>query len=283
MKKTAIHFLLFILFVNTTSCRKNKDDNPIVPENTIVKYLHLSHTRTNTNPAMDSTVEAMDFSAYDMLWLGGDLAESTSFDDITMNHVDSVFNLGSPNTLWSLGNHDYADLQRVQNYTARNPFYSYHKNGITIIVLDSQDSLSNIIGSQKVFFDAVTDTMSSSSHLIIMMHKLIWMYGDSVFEPQIPAVTNGGFGSCFYCVNPNNFNTEIYPKLLMIKQRGIGVICIGGDIGFNVKEFSFINNDGIVFLASGINAGTTGNLGLIFNHDITQKKLTWRFTPLSEL
>ncbi|TAH40128.1 MAG: hypothetical protein EYC69_12025 [Bacteroidetes bacterium] len=283
MKIFSFYFLLFFLLISTSSCRKNKKDNPADPEHTIVKYLHLSHTRTNTNPTMDSTVEAMSFSAYDMLWLGGDLASTSSSDDSTMNHLDSIFNLGSPNTLWSLGNHDYSDLQRVQNYTGRNPFYSYFKNGITIIVLDTQDSLSNIIGAQKVFFDAVTDTLDRSSHLIVLLHKLIWMYGDSVFEPQIPSVTNGGFGNCFYCVNPNNFNTEIYPKLLSLKQRGINVICVGGDIGFNVKEFSHVNNDGIVFLASGINAGSSGNSGLVFSHDVVQKQLSWRFTPLEEL
>jgi len=283
MKKSIYYILPFVLIILASSCTKNKlIDDTMEPDN-IVKYLHLSHTRTDSNPRIDSIVELMDFSKYKMLWLGGDLAEATSFDDTTMNHIDSIFNLGNNNTLWSLGNHDYADLTRVQKYTHRNPYYAYHKNGITIVVLDTQDSLSNITGAQKQFLYSVADTINNSSYLIILMHKLIWMYGDSIFEPQIPVISNGGFGSCFYCINPNNFWTEIYPKLLSIKQRGVNVICLGGDIGFYVKEFSYVNSQGIVFLASGINAGTANNLGLVFTHNLTQKNLTWEFVPLTEL
>ena len=55
-------------------------------------------------------MESIDYSYYDMLWLGGDMAVSSSLDDITMNHIDSILDVGNENTLWALGNHDYADL-----------------------------------------------------------------------------------------------------------------------------------------------------------------------------
>ena len=276
-------FLLLILFFN--SCKQ--DHKSIFPEEDIsenpIRYLHISHTRTNANPNLDSIVEAKDFSKYDMLWLGGDLAESTSLDVATMNHVDSIFDLANPNTLWALGNHDYDDLQRVRSYTLRETYNVYYKNGITILVLDTQDSLSNIIGMQKQFVEAVLDTIAASSHLIILTHKLIWMYGDSILEPQIQSITNGGFGLCFYCLNPNNFYTTIYPQLLAIQNRGVKVICIAGDIGFYTKEFSYVNSDGMTFLASGINAGTNGNKALLFSHNKNKKTLTWSFVPLMDL
>ncbi len=53
-------------------------------------YLHLAHTRTAANPYMDQLVESIDYSYYDMLWLGGDMAVSSSLDDMTMDHIDSI-------------------------------------------------------------------------------------------------------------------------------------------------------------------------------------------------
>ena len=74
-----------------------------------------------------------------MLLLGGDLSYYTSEDDLTMDRVNQFFNIGSHNTLWSLGNHDYTDLSRVELYTNRPSHYSYFNNGISFLVLDTQD------------------------------------------------------------------------------------------------------------------------------------------------
>jgi len=217
------------------------------------------------------------------LLLGGDLTHLTSLDDVVMSHVDSIFDLSSPNTLWALGNHDYSDLNRVEQYTGRKAYYAYFKNDITFVVLDTQDSLSNIVGSQRVFLNSVLDTIQKSSHLVILHHKLIWMNGNSTLEPQIPSVSNGVAGNCFYCLNPNNFNSEFYPKLKTLKQNGVNVICIGGDIGFLTKEFEYTTPDGIHFLASGIATGTSGNKALLLTHDLTNNQLSWEFKSISSL
>lgn len=246
-------------------------------------YLHIAHTRTSANPNMDRAVERLNYSIYDMLWLGGDMALSTSLDDLTMDHVDSILGLGSENTLWALGNHDYADLDRVQAYTGRPAYYAYHKNNITFLVLDSQDSLSNITGPQKELFFNVTDTIAESSHLIVLHHKLIWMYGDAYLQPQIPYITNGGFGDCFYCVNPNNFTSELYPELLKVEARGVEVICIAGDIGFRASKFEYLTPEGIQYLASGIEEGNPANKALLFQHDLSAGALSWEFVLLSDL
>jgi len=232
---------------------------------------------------MDSVTESLDFSNYEMLWLGGDLALATSADDMTMKHVDSIFDLGAESTLWALGNHDYADLERIQTFTGRPPYYAYHKNNITFLVLDTQDSLSNITGQQKELFLSVVDTIAESSHLILLHHKLIWMYGDPYLHPQMSYIPNGGYGDCFYCINPNNFVSEIYPKLLEVEAKGIEVICIAGDIGFRRNEFEYLTPEGIQYLASGIEAGNPNNQALILHHDQSSHALTWDFVLLSEL
>lgn len=246
-------------------------------------YLHIAHTRTDANPSMDQVAESIDYSWYDMLWLGGDMALSSSLDDATMNHLDSILDLGSDQTLWALGNHDYADLNRVSAYTHRPAYYAYYKDNITFLVLDTQDSLSNIIGQQRELFFSVTDTLQTTTHLILLHHKLIWMYGSDYLQPYINTIPNGGFGDCFYCINPNNFYSDLYPELLEIEAKGIEVICIAGDIGFRTNEFEYTTPEGVQFLASGIEAGNSNNQALVFRHDLVNDKLSWVFISLSDL
>ena len=272
--------ILFVVFA-FMACKSHTKELETNPQ--LKKYLHLSHTRTNSNPKLDSLAEQLNFESYDMLWLGGDLAQLTSADDTTMKHVDSIFNLSNQSTLWSLGNHDYTDLERIKCYTKRPPYYTVYQNGMTLVVLDTQDSLSNIIGKQRDFLFGVLDTLEKSSHLIILHHKLIWLYDCTALEDRVSSVSNAGFGDCFYCVNPNNFNSEVYPKLVELKQSGVEVICIGGDIGFQTKEFEYETAEGIHLLASGIHAGERGNKALVFSHDLNNQELAWEFVRLEEL
>ena len=272
----AIYFLIFVLIY---SCNNNSKSQ--LNHSSAKKYLHLSHTRTNKNPKMDSVIETIDYTKYDMLWLGGDLAKSTSISRNAITHVDSIFNLGSTNTLWSLGNHDYRNLSLVKEHTNRLPYYSYHKNGITFLVLDTQDSLSNIVGKQMQLVRKVVDTLKHSSHLLILHHKLIWMYNNPELESRVKKTSNGKIGDCFHCINPNNFYSDIYPLLLKTKQKGIEVICIGGDIGYKTKEFEYVTPEGVYFLASGIKFNhNSENKGLVFEHDILTK---WDFVLLPML
>jgi len=286
--KIYIYFLFTFLFSFVSCSQEENIDGYVEAVNefappVINNYLHLSHTRTDSNPYMDSLVEKVDFNKFDMLWLGGDLAQSTSADNNTMTHIDSIFDVRNTKTLWTLGNHDYKDLNRVKQFTNRPSYYSINHNRITLVVLDTQDSLSNIISAQKEFLIGVLDTIQESTHLILLHHKLIWMYDNSYLESQISSIPNGGLGSCFYCINPNNFNSQIYPKLVDIKKKGIEVICIGGDIGVKAKEFEYLTPEGIYFLASGINSNKKNNKALLFSHDITNASLTWDFKLITDL
>ena len=269
--------LIFCLLVIFNSCSK---DTTIGPHKC---YLHLSHTRINSNLFTNSEAEMIDFNRFDMLWLGGDLSLSTSSNDMIMDRVNNIYNIEDKNTLWSLGNHDYSDIGRIEKYTKRPPFYATSQNGITFIVLDTQDSLSNIINSQQDFLFSVLDTVQESNHLIILHHKLIWMYDNNFLEPQIPQISNVILGNCFNCINPNNFYSEIYSKLVDITKRGVSVLCIGGDIGYNTNEFEYLTSEGIYFLASGISRKSNNNKAILFYHDLLNKNLTWSFELLTDL
>ncbi len=266
----------FVLFLHWNCKKSDRSDHTKT-------YLHLSHVRTEADDTIDPPTLKIDFPKYDMLWLGGDLTYYTSKKAETLAYVDSIFDIRNSNTLWALGNHDYADLNLVQKFTKRPPYYACHQRGITFMVLDTQDSLSHITGKQKEFFRNVTDTLSSSSHLVILHHKLIWLSGNPALDSKIPTVSNAGFGDCFVCLNPNNFYTVLYPELVKIKQKGIEVLCVAGDIGTKIKEFEYQTPEGIHFLASGIESGETGNKALVFKHDLISKKLTWTYQLISEL
>lgn len=267
-------YLLCLAFVaSLAACDKEE----IPAQNETVEYLHISHTRTDANPTIDSTAAKIDYTKYDMLWLGGDLAYLTSQDQATLSYVDAIFNLSSRNTLFALGNHDYSDTRLISQTTGRASYYTHHKNGITFLVLDTQIGNTNISGDQKTMVDAVLDTIENSSHLVILSHKLLWMYDDNTLMPIADSISNGRLGGCGYCIQPNDFNAEIRPRLAEVEQQGIEVICIAGDIGFRVKEFEYLSPEGIDFLASGVKADKLGNLGLRFTHDLTERTLTWEF------
>ena len=276
-------FLVFFTLISGIATSCNNTSGISKTKDQIVKYIHISHTRTAANPNVVGALESTDLSNYDMLWLGGDLAHASSLDDETMNYLDNLFDLGNPNTLWALGNHDYSDKSRVQSFTKRPAFYATHKNGITFLVLDTQDSLSNIVKDQRKLFDKVTDTIQNSTHLVLLHHKLFWMYGNPELEAQIGSISNAKLGGCSYCINPNSFYTDIYPKLSAIEGKGIEVLCIAGDIGFKASEFQYETAEGIQFLASGMSFEADDNLALVFTHDFALKKLSWEFKSINSL
>ena len=268
-------------FFLLSSCTKDKLLAPTTNPGNLKKYLHLSHTRKDTNPDIDEVAKKINYSLFDMLLLGGDLAHLTSLDSATLAGVDAVFDLGNPNTLWALGNHDYSDLSLIKDYTKRPPYYTYTNNGICFLVLDTQDSMSNIIGDQKALFDQVTDTIQYCSHLIILHHKLIEFYDNPILEPLQWTVSNAAIGQLFYQINPNNFYTDIYPRLQLVKQKGIEVICLAGDLGYYTSEFEYKTTEGIYFLGSGINAGSQNNKALLFQHNTVTRELSWEFLPIT--
>ena len=264
-----------------------KKDNPIGPTSTTdlsVKLLHISHTRDSIYTSFIYGVDHIDFSKYEVLMLGGDMLYDSSLDQVEMDLMENTFNISSPNTLWSIGNHDDTSPWMISSYTGRTLHYAYHNNGITYVVLDSELDDCNIINSQLTLFNNVVDTIQESSHLIVLTHKLIWMYGNNNLEPLVPEISNGQLGNNSWNIFPNNFYNDLYWKLLDLQNAGIQVICIGGDIGINSGVFEHRFDSGIQFLASGVYYNNVqSKKALVFEHTKSKGMLTWEYVNIEDL
>ena len=221
------------------------------------------------------------------------MAINTSREEKVRMIYDSIFNFSSERTLWSLGNHDYDNLNRVEKYTKRPPFYAFAKWPFQFLVLDTQDSLSHIVGDQLNMIKAVTDTMASrpplsardrfAKYLIVLHHKLIWLPDHPDWKNRINEVANGNPGNCFHCSNSNNFYVDVYPLLVEVQQKGIQVICIAGDLGFYSKTFEYKTEEGIYFLGSGFDVNDEDNQVLVLTFDESGNKIDWKFVLYSDL
>lgn len=267
-------FFLIALMLLVISCKQ-----PSVEDSN--SYIYIAHTRVKTNDSVYSKVYDIDFSKYDMTLLGGDLAWS-SFSGKTINpHLDSIFDFKNPNTLWSVGNHDNTSDKKFYAATLREKYHAYQRDDVTFITINSQDSLSSIVGKQKDFLFSVLDTLQTSS-VLLMSHKLIFMNDHPVLDAKISKVCNANKGDCYHCHNPNNFQKEIYPKLLELKNKGVQVTWVGGDLGYKTSEFEYIDDQGIIFLGNGLWYPKDWNKLLLFSKR-KDKPLEYEFVHIDTL
>lgn len=277
----SIYYLVVIIISTFFGACSGDVERTLGPN--IVEYVHISHTLTDKNPEVAEAAASIDYSKFDMRWLGGDMAFLSSIDEETIQNIDLIFDIGHTNTLWSLGNHDYDNLNLLELYTRRPTFYTHHKNGITFLLIDSQKLDLFTRGSQKSFIDSTISNVANSTHLILLHHKLFWLYGDEILEPQIDRISNSGLGEELWNIYPNEFYNNTYPALAELEQNGVEVICIGGDIGNKAKKFEYLTSEGIDFLASGIDFESSNNYALVFQHDTLSKNLTWEYTNINDL
>ncbi len=249
-------------------------------EPTTKNYIHVAHTRIfdTVKQVIDPRMEAIDYGRFDKVLLGGDMCEETSKRYDILMYLDAIFDLKSESTLWALGNHDNANLDYVAKATGRRHFYTTHQDGITFIVLytqEKEDWICTITGDQLKLIQNVTDTIKESSHLVLMTHKLIWIK-DHPEMKQHQGIKYYDW-SCNYAITRNGWHTDIAPLLQKVEERGVEVISLAGDIGNNVSEFEVHSSDGIDYLASGTNPEKEGVKFLHFVHDLKTRDLSWKF------
>ncbi len=247
---------------------------------------------------VDPRLEQIDYSVYHQIWLGGDVCSEASLNYSTLAYIDSLFHLGRPTTHWTLGNHDTrnGNIDWIKAFTQRDTYYTSYFDGICLMVLNTNLTPYHCeeLDRQYSMITAVCDSISQSSHLILLMHHAIWDSIPGLPDPAQYSHTDFPFwnANCFD-TQRNSFRGLIYPKLIEVQKRGVQVILLTGDMGANAKQFETTTLDGVVFMGCGLNnsyytdpeirAQQPRDKVLIFSHQAAERQLNWSFVELNTL
>jgi hypothetical protein len=252
----------------------------------LIKFIFIPHPRSADREVQSvvAEIENIDFTKYDGTMLGGDLTYYTTRDTSTLVYLDDIFDLSNPNTLWSLGNHDLEGGRNlITHFTGRESYYSYNRNGVTFMVLDTEldaNSFSStfIKGDQLQMVKNVCDTIVESSTLILLHHRFMWMIGNDYFIPMLDSMAASSRS-----MDTTNFYSEIYPLLQKVKNKGIPVHVFGGDRSdLNVV---YSPEDSITFYAARLRDDLPGNVNnaIILKYNLQSKELSTDFAALANL
>lgn len=288
-------FVLFILTIfSLNSCTK---------DNTTKAYIFIGHCYdwNGRGKKVDDRIEAINIREYDEVWLGGDICSETSSKVSTLQYLDDIFQISKNTTLWAVGNHDIRSkkYERISKVTGRKLYYAQTDNGITKLVINTNiehpvfKENCDYREKQFVFINQVLDTVVHSSHLVLLMHHIVWEDVEEDMGAREAANAASAWVK-FSCQPKSWFRLSIYPKLKEIQKKGVQVVVISGDGGQKSKQYFFKAPNGIEFYISGINNScdfennpklekrfnTNPDSILIFRHDIKKKTLTGKFVPL---
>lgn len=295
----------FLIFIVLFSCENKESQNT-------QEYLFLGHTYqwgVKENNRIDYRFKDFDFKKYKQLWLGGDLCAQTDEELETLAYLDSIFDLSSKTTHWALGNHDVlgkGTLDWIEATTKRKTFYTSSFNDICLAVLNTTEFHHpnyrpkpfecEVLDGQIQMLQNISDTIQNVSHLLVLHHYCFLtneQYKDSVdlgsiFNLYVPELKVD-------CANEHTFKSRMLPIFQKVQNKGVQVVFVSGDLGQRSKAFEYQTEDGMWFLGSGINnsavdiyvpeyvTDTTTDQVLIFEHEVKERKLKWRFEPLEEL
>ena len=252
-----------------------------------VTYLFAGHTIQINTPGnkLDYRLESLSLSDYDGIWLGGDVCGEALLNYSTIQYIDSVVNLGNPETHWTMGNHDAREgnWEWYEEFTNRHTYYTYSSNYITRVILNTNLVPTNceMIDDQYQMISNICDTISESKYLILLMHHGIWRNIQGLPQPSQYANSDLVYWSANCDSVDTPFNEFIYPKLLEVEARGIEVICVMGDLGGNKKTFIAISDEGVQFLGAGLNENGPDDEIFTFNKQTFE--LDWKFHNLDSL
>lgn len=247
---------------------------------------------------VDPRLEQLSPTDFDGYWLGGDVLSETTLDQSRIDYLDGIFDLKNPMTHIAYGNHDVrnGNVRYLNAFRNRsNSYYTYTQDGLCFLILDTTLDPSDCsrLEAQWQLIQQVTDTISKSSHLILLMHDAVWENVPGLPFPSIYANGSQTFWNPHCGASGSSFANSIYPLLVKVKSKGVEVISMMGDSGWKRGGY-FISDDGIHFLASGINE-TYYKLKqpdnelhikdrvLIFTHQPKARELTWTFVELDSL
>jgi hypothetical protein len=277
MRKILLLILLFIPGIKLLS-----------QNDSILKIIFIPHPRSEdkVNQSVAKGIENIDFNMFDVIMLGGDLTYYTSNERATMEYCDSLFDLDNLNTLWTFGNHDVQsnNLALIKEFTGRDRYYSYFRDGVTFIVLDTEKNAEGfdrtfIKDDQLKMIKNVCDTINVSKHLILLHHRLIWMINNDELESRL----TDSIAASSRSMDTTNFYSDIYPLLKEVKKRGIQVSAFGGDKSKINIEYS--PEDSITFYAARLASDFSDdqNNVIIVNYNKLNSSLESSFVPLNSL
>ena len=279
MKKITLIFLLTLVF-NISQAQQYDT----------LHYIFLGHIKVPENK-VDYRVEELDYNYFSRIWLGGDILSETTLEYQYLEYIDGIFDVSNPSNCWAFGNHDLRNFNDLwlREITGRKTYFAHFEDGITTLVLNlaiAPDDCEKLDDQYKMIKN-VLDTIQESDYLIVISHHCVWEGVPGLPPPGTYSHSNqvAWIANCFD--NPASFVDLIYPGMIEVKNRGITVINIMGDTGSSNKGESMVSDDGIFFIASGINPNTEEEVGkdkvLIFDHIPETGWLTWKFHELDSL
>lgn len=286
MRKHIFYIAIFIFF-DTLSFNAQI-------ENDTLHYIFLGHIQRyfpEATEAVDLRIEGIDYSTFDRVWLGGDIAQGTGFDYEILEYVDNLFDVSNQSNAWAFGNHDLRNFNEewLHQITGRKTYYAHSENGITTIVLNlaiGPDDCEKL-NDQFELIENVVDTIQESTHLILLSHHNIWIDVPGLPSPEKYSHSNQIFWIANCYDRPATYIDVIYPLLLRAKDKGITVINILGDTGHGDKGRNMVSSDGVYYIASGIDQRSENTVGpdrvLILDHIPQTAELTWKFHDLDSL
>ncbi|MBC8321172.1 MAG: metallophosphoesterase [Bacteroidetes bacterium] len=277
-KLLRLNLALFFVLITSVAYPQNQVD-----------FLFVGHCYQigSGGTRVDYRLEQLDLSVYEGVWLGGDVCSEAMLNYSTIQYIDSLVDLGNYETHWALGNHDArnGNWEWYNEFTGRDTYYAYNNYGITRIVLNTNLVPTNceMMNDQFEMISYVCDTIQQSKYLILLMHHGLWRD-----VPELPPPSSYAHSDLrFWNANCDSVNTNfvdvVYPKLVEVKQRGIEVICIMGDMGAGTKKFQMDSDDGVHFLGCGLNNNDSNDVVLIFHHITATQQLEYDFHNLDSL
>ncbi len=260
-----------------------------VAQQDTVSFIFIGHCYQDGagGTKVDYRLESFDFSSFQGVWLGGDVCSEAMLDYSTVQYIDSLFDLGNPDTHWSLGNHDArnGNWEWYEEFSGRKTWHAYSSFGITRFVLNT-NLVPTDCESLNDQYDKLTttiDTVSSGNRLILIMHHGIWRDVPGLPAPPVYAQSDLTFWNANCYAMGNTFNESIYPHLVNAKQRGVEVFCVLGDMGAGPKSIDFLSDDGIHFLGCGFDHNEPEDEVLIFKLDKESNVLTYQYYLINDL
>ena len=299
-------FLLAVFAISLLAACTSKHDQP--PTNRQDTYLFLGHPYDWLHEdRVDPRLELIDYSQYTGVWIGGDVCARTTKSEQTLRYLDTIFDLKSPQTLWTWGNHDLmeGDASLLEQATGRPAYYATDKDGLLVIVMNTNlfwyhpwAPPVEFCEQKQAHYDwlnGVLDTIQETSQLVMLHHHGLFNEkkvsgGDTLRLGNVDAISVRPL-----CDSLRFFTAEIYPKLVSLEEAGTAVTLISGDVGMRAKGYHFSTPEGIELLGSGINnslnmeyppdyvTNFNPDSVLLVHYQPDQRELSWSFVRLNDL